>query len=352
MIIVLFFSLVHIKGVKREAPFILPSLATMDDIDDRERRIKIAGLGVAAAIIAHVLEILEGIRPMRRRLWTRQWLLRRPQYGQYEKLMAELKREQPTDYKNFLRMDAELFSEIVRRVGPAIAKGDTFMRKCLEPGIKIAITLRYLATGESYMSLQYSFRVARCTITKLIPVVCDAIADEYKNEVMKCPSTAEEWKAVARDYGYRWNFHHAVGAIDGKHVAIRCPPKQGSNYFNYKGFHSIVLLAVVDANYKFLYVDIGANGCCSDAGIFKTCSFFDALDGKYAGLPAPESLPNDDQDVPYFLVADEAFALRTWMMKPFPSRLLERRERICNYRLSRARRVVENAFGILVSRYV
>ena len=133
MRIVALFPFVHIKGVKTEAPVILPSLATMDD---RERRVRISGLGVAAAIIAHVLQILEGIRPRRRRLWTRQWLLRRPQYGQYEQLMAELKREQPTDYKNFIRMDTELFSEIFRRVEPAIAKGDTFMRKCLEPGLK------------------------------------------------------------------------------------------------------------------------------------------------------------------------------------------------------------------------
>lgn len=314
----------------------------------RQRQRQIQVLGVAAAAIGVVVidQLRRADRPRRRRaLWTKRWLLRRPEYGQYEKLMAELTRENHVDYKNFLRMEPQLFHEIVRRVTPAIEKQDTFMRKALEPGIKVAITLRYLATGEPYPSLQYGFRVARNTIVKFIPTICNAIADEYMGEVMKCPATVAEWDAVAEGFSNRWNFHHTIGAIDGKHVAIRCPPNQGSNYFNYKGYHSIVLFAMVDANYRFTYVDVGANGSCSDGGIFKNCALFDALDGDYAGVPPSRPLPNDDQRIPYFIIADDAFALRTWLMKPFPHRLLSKTERIFNYRLSRARRIVENAFG-------
>ena len=75
-------------------------------------------------------------------------------YGQYEKLMKELENEDVASFKNFMRVDPALFSELLEKVGPLIEKEDTFWRKALEPGLKLAITLRYIATGNSYMSLQ------------------------------------------------------------------------------------------------------------------------------------------------------------------------------------------------------
>ena len=53
-------------------------------------------------------------------------------------------------------------------------------------------------------------------------------------------------------------------AIDCKHIAIESVPDSGSFYFNYKGYNSIVLIASVDANYTFIYVDIGLNERISD----------------------------------------------------------------------------------------
>ncbi len=62
---------------------------------------------------------------------------------------------------------------------------------------------------------------------------------------------------------------HAIGAIDGKHVPIKCPKKSGSLFYNYNGFYSIILLALEDGDYKFLWLDVGQNGSSSDAQIFK-----------------------------------------------------------------------------------
>ena len=121
-------------------------------------------------------------------------------------------------------------------------------------------------------------------------------------------------------------------------------------YYNYKGYHSIVLLALVDADYKFIYIDVGKKGCSSDGGIFYDTPLREGLQNDTLGLPDSEPLPGDDVPLPYFVIGDDAFALRHWMMKPFPDRNMTRQQRIFNYRLSRARRVVENTFGIMTSR--
>ena len=67
--------------------------------------------------------------------------------------------------------------------------------------------------------------------------------------MIKYPSTPEEWKDVAAKFEERWNFPHAVGAIDGKHIAMNKPGKSGLVFYNYKGFFSPTLLTVVDADY-------------------------------------------------------------------------------------------------------
>lgn len=106
-------------------------------------------------------------------------------------------------------------------------------------------------------------------------------------------------------------------------------------------------MALVDSNYRFLYVDVGCNGRISDGGVFGGCSLQDALEKRTSNIHAP--LPESDQLAPYCIVADEAFPLKEYLMKPYPNRRLSVEQRIFNYRLSRARRVVENAFGILAN---
>ena len=111
----------------------------------------------------------------------------------------------------------------------------------LEVGLKLAVTLRHLSTGETYTSLQYHWRVGRTTICKFVPQVCKAILKEFQHEYLMCPTDPEDWKKIEE----RLNVLHAVGALDEKHIAIKKPKKSGSEYFNNKGYYSLVLLALV-----------------------------------------------------------------------------------------------------------
>lgn len=119
---------------------------------------------------------------------------------------------------------------------------------------------------------------------------------------------------------------------------MKAPPDSGSLYYNYKGTNSIVLMAVVDHNYCFSYIDVGCNGRVSDGGVFRNCSLYQELENGVL----PEG---------YVLVGDNAFPLKEYLLKPYPGNRLTLQQIFFNYRLSRARRIVENGFGILAARF-
>jgi len=329
--------------------------AEIEHDEDQVNMLKAAACLLAVAAVKKARANARKRRVTRERkkksIWVRQWLLKRHKYGWYENLMKHLREGDVKSFKNFLRIDTEMFNQMVEDLTPRLQKKATNFRKPLPPGLKLAITLRYLTTGDSYKSLSYGFRVAPNTIVSVVSDVCQAIYDHYHETAFKFPTRPEEWKEVSHDFSQKWNFLHCCGAIDGKHVRIQCPPHSGSRYYNYKNYYSIIMLAVVDANYKFMYVDVGAYGADSDAGIFRECGLFHALEQDAACLPPNEPLPGGDTDVPYFIVGDDAFAPRSYMMKPHSKKHMTAAESIFNYRLSRARRIVENAFGILANRY-
>jgi hypothetical protein len=141
------------------------------------------------------------------------------------------------------------------------------------------------------------------------------------------------------------------GALDGKHVAVTCPWNTGPVYKNYKGFFFIVL--IVDTDYKFLWIDDGSDSSSNDASIYNGSELREGLESPNSifNLPEERSLPGDDVSVPYYIVGDNAFGINKRLMNPFAIRNLEHHERIFNYRLCRARRLEESAFGILVHKF-
>ena len=180
-------------------------------------------------------------RRKQRSVWVRKWLsaARRERYGHYTTLLKELRTEDEKPFFNYTRLQRSLFDEVLRRVEGRIEKKDTWYRKALSPGLKLSLTLRHLACGYKYPSLSFNFRVAPNTISLIINEVCDAITAEYAAEVIQCPTTTDEWAAIADQFEKRWQFPHCCAALDGKHMAISCPWHTGSTYRNYKGFFQL-----------------------------------------------------------------------------------------------------------------
>ncbi|CAH2003155.1 unnamed protein product [Acanthoscelides obtectus] len=276
-----------------------------------------------------------------RRMWVRSWISRRQDSGFFAQLVKELHSEDMNSYANFLRMSNKDYEYLLQKVEPLIRKQDTHLRLAISPSERLMLTLRFLASGDSYHSLQYLFRIPVTTISSIVPKVCEAIFTVLKTDYLQIPNSQEDWYEVAKGFEEIWNFPNCFGALDGKHVVMKAPRNKGSLYFNYKGTHSIVLMALVDAKYKFLYVDVGCNGRISDGGVYANCSLSRALANNMLNMPKPRPLPGESEDAPFVVIADDAFALTSYLLKPFPFKNQPGFNRVFNYRISRARRIVE-----------
>ncbi|XP_062704016.1 uncharacterized protein LOC134286423, partial [Aedes albopictus] len=178
-------------------------------------KVSIMKFAAVAAILGAAYILLDEDEPptkvSRRSVWVHEWIRQREDQGCYENLLKQLRNKLPNLYQNFLRMTAKEFDYLLKLVTPYIEKQDTYMRKSISPGERLALTLRYLATGESFSSLQYLFRIPQCTISQIIPEVLDAIYMVLRKDFMKVPSTKDEWKEVATKFDRLWNFPNCIG---------------------------------------------------------------------------------------------------------------------------------------------
>ncbi|KAF0755153.1 protein ANTAGONIST OF LIKE HETEROCHROMATIN PROTEIN 1-like, partial [Aphis craccivora] len=256
----------------------------------------------------------------------KEWLKKRNTFSHHN-LLDELRLSSPSDYRNYLRMDYTTFSELLNMITPMIEKQYTCMREPISPAQRLSSTLRCLATGVNFEELKFISAIAPQTIRKIIIETCEAIITVSKfifNSLKKCLQFKKNGKLFLITLNQNGILIIVWGAIDGKQIEIIRSQESGS----------IVLMAIANANYEFIMVDIVSNGRVSDAG-----------------NPEPDYLPGISDKFPYVFVADDAFPLSNNLMKPYPHRNLSQEKRIFNYRLLRALRIIENFFGILASRF-
>ena len=132
-----------------------------------------------------------------------------------------------------------------------------------------------------------------------------------------CMPTQEEWEQVARMFEKRWQFPNCLGGLDGQHVKLYLPANSGSLYHNFKGGFCVVLMALVDANLKFIYVDAGQCGRHADGGILQNCALNQRMEQGVAHIPPPRELPSTDMKSPYVIVGYGAFPLTEHLQRPY-----------------------------------
>ena len=162
-------------------------------------------------------------------------MLERKTRGSFHQLLPELAAHDTVAFESYMRMDFAHFSKIVDLLSERLHKKDTVMRECVKPAEMCCLAIRYLATGESFHSLEFQFRMSRVTISKIIIEVCQALYEVMAPIYLCTPKTQEEWLKLSEKFEVQWNFPNALGAVDGKRILLQQPQNSGSHYHDYKG---------------------------------------------------------------------------------------------------------------------
>jgi hypothetical protein len=187
-------------------------------------------------------------------VWVSNLLRQRQERGVWNSVIPDLVqgtgRRIAGTFSNFFRIDERCFEDILSKVGPAITRQDTHLRPAIPAAQRLAVTLRYLATGCTFTELYYNFRISISSLSCIIPETCEAIFTCLKEEYLNTPNTVVQWRSIIEKLNDRWQFPNCIGSLESKHAVMVKPWHAGSYYHNYKGSESIVLLALCDADYR------------------------------------------------------------------------------------------------------
>ncbi|XP_031353101.1 uncharacterized protein LOC116178008 [Photinus pyralis] len=259
------------------------------------------------AIIALALDEEDNYKTQsKKKVWVHNAWKSRDTEGEFITLYPHLLDDE-TKFSEYFRMTQATFQDLLGKVENQLKKQDTFWRSAIEPKQRLAVCLRFLATGDSFKTISFSFRLGRSTVQSIIHHTCRIIVDILLEEVMPVPNE-DTWNTIADYFWKMWQFPNCIGALDGKHCVIQAPKNSGSLYWNYKKTFSLVLLALVDAQYNFIAVDVGAYGKNSDAGILSNSNLGTSLENGSINIPRGKKLPGSDVDLPMIIE-------QTWIMK-------------------------------------
>ena len=233
----------------------------------------------------------------------------------------------------------------------SITMEDTNVRKAISVGERHAVTLPLLPSGESQESLSFAYLTRKSNLSLIIRETCDAIFEALAGEYLHPPLSTEEWENIARDFQETWNLRHLpTSVVDGKQIRIQCPKQSGILSHNYKRFSSFALLSICDACWCFTSFNVGHYGSNNNPEVLANSSICQKIEAGETNILAKRYL--DDclfDSLPYYILEDEIFWLKTWLIRPYSDQLFTN-ERMLHYRLSRARNIKNNTFGILAAR--
>jgi hypothetical protein len=210
-----------------------------------------------------------------------------------------------------------------------------------------------LGRGDYHYTIAEMVGLGVSTVCSIVQEVCQALVEQLWTDTISrhMPQSREEVTKKILDTEEFWQFPCCWAAVDGCHIPIKCPSgglEASKEYHNFKNFYSVVLMALVDSHYRFIWGSCSFSGNSHDSIIFQSTVLWDSIQESYI----PEmGRAVGTVNVPPLIVGDAAFPLRTWLMKPYTDAGLSSQQKYFNYQMSRTCMVTEGAYRQLKRRW-
>ena len=256
-------------------------------------------------------------------------------------------------FKKTLRISRGTFQHILNHIRHLLTR-ENINEASISPEERLAICLYRLGRGDYYHTISQMLGLGIATICIIVSEVSHGLVScLWANKVTKhLPTTEEMFINKMVDMEELWQFPYCWAAVDGCHIPIKCPPgglESCKEYHNFKNFYSVVLMAFVDAKYRFIWASCGFPGNSHDAVVLQSTDLWQQMkEGDFIPKIGKEV---HGKTVPPLILGDSAFPFQTWLIKPYTNAVLTPKQLYFNYRLSRARMVTEGAYGQLKGRW-
>ena len=243
-----------------------------------------------------------------------------------------------TEFKQNFRVSRTTYIFLCRELRDHLQR-QRVARDPLSVEQRVAISLWRLGTNVEYRTISHLFGVGVSTVCVVLHEFCSAVVNVMTAKYINIPA-GEHLKRIINGFLTKWDFPQCIGAIDGSHIPVIAPKEHPLDYFNRKGYHSVLLQALVDHEYRFLDIYVGWPGSVHDARVLADSSLYNKCE-------SGNFLPKWDRrlgntNVPLVILGDPAYPLRPWLMKPFSDTGLTIKQRTFNYQLSRSLRISVN----------
>ena len=242
------------------------------------------------------------------------------------------------EFKGCMRMDVSTFEFLCSTLAPILQRQDTNMRVAIPVQAKADVSISRLATSNSMQSIADLYKIGLSSSQLAVSQFCGAMKSSLFKKFIRWPSTAVMEKFAHEFFGIH-QIPYVVGAVDGSHIPIVAPGLHAANYYNRKGFQSILLQSVVSSKCLFWDFDIGWAGSMHNANLWARMDIGQFCEAGCLSL--------------YALVGDAAYPCRPWMLAPYKGHKdgLSREEFHWIFVQSSTRMCIERASGMLKGRW-
>ena len=215
------------------------------------------------------------------------------------------------DWLNNFRISRQAFLYLCDKLSSRLQRQDIVMRCCISVQKHVAITLWCLVTPAKYRTVGHVFGVSRSSVRENVHETYLVIVIVLLKTYIKFP-TGDNIDNVVREFKAKWGVPLGFGIIDETYIPVSVPSENYTDYYNRKGWYSMIIQGLVDASYCFLDLCVGWPGSVYDARVFVCSSLYKKITDNQFIPDKTKSIGS--VDVPLYMIGDSAYPLQSWLI--------------------------------------